>query len=241
MSLLSQSRQIFNENFCQNLDVNVRTHLFKVYTCMTLTCAAATAGSLVHLTGLWEAGLLSILLQLIATVALVLTPNRKSNVEYRFGLLMIVGALAGHLLGLLIEQAMIVNPAFVLTALLGTTLSFTWLSLAALLAERGSHLILGGILSSALTILVLVGLANLFFQSWLLHKWSLYAGLAVMCGFVLFDTQLIVEDVRQGSDDYVSHALRLFFSIVDIFRFLMAIMISTERNNQRRRRDSENE
>ncbi|XP_058447725.1 bax inhibitor 1-like [Malaya genurostris] len=239
MSLLSRSRQIFQEKLCQNLDAGVRSHLFKVYTCMALTCAAATAGSIVHLTGFWEAGLLSILLQLIAIVTLALIPNRSSNVHFRFGLLLIVGALSGHLLGLLIEQAMVVNPAFVITALLGTTLSFTWLSIAALSAQRGSHLVLGGILSSAMTGLIIVGLANVFFRSWLIHKWSLYAGLAVMCGFVLFDTQLIVEDIRQGSEDYVTHALKLFFCVVDIFRWLLAIMLSSGNGNRRRRPNGE--
>ena len=32
---------------------------------------------------------------------------------------------------------------------------------------------------------------------------ELYAGLVIMCGFVLYDTQLIVEKSRMGNDDYI--------------------------------------
>ena len=32
----------------------------------------------------------------------------------------------------------------------------------------------------------------------------LYLGLAVMCGFVLYDTQLIVEKRRRGEEDYIA-------------------------------------
>lgn len=31
----------------------------------------------------------------------------------------------------------------------------------------------------------------------------MYLGLVIMCGFVLFDTQLIIEKVEHGDKDYV--------------------------------------
>lgn len=231
----SISYQNFRSFLYQNLEPNLRLHLTKVYTCMALTCAAAATGSIVHLTNLWNAGFLSAFLNFAALVALLLIPKRSTNRKTRLFLLLVNGTLTGHVLGLLIEQVMVVNPAFVVTALLGTTISFGWLSLSAILARRGSHLVLGGILSSITCALIMVQVGNLFYQSWIVHKLSLYLALAVMCGLVLFDTQVVMEEFRLGNDDYVTHALKLFFNAVDIFRLLMVNLVSKSDNHQRRR------
>uniref|UniRef100_A0A8C5Q630 Uncharacterized protein n=1 Tax=Leptobrachium leishanense TaxID=445787 RepID=A0A8C5Q630_9ANUR len=74
---------------------------------------------------------------------------------------------------------------------------------SALYAQRRSFLFLGGILLSALSLLLLSSLVNIFIGSVLLFKMHMYIGLLVMCGFVLFDTQLIIEKAEHGDKDYV--------------------------------------
>ncbi|XP_062563860.1 bax inhibitor 1-like [Armigeres subalbatus] len=226
----------------QNLEPSLRRYLFKVYSCMGLTCAAAAVGSIVHLSNLWTAGFLSVFLQTASMVTLILTPKRSTNRRLRMALLLAIGALSGHTLGLLIEQVIVVNPAFVITSLLGTAVSFGWLSVSAIAARRGSHLILGGVLSSVICGLIMVAIGNLFYKSWIVHKMSLYLALTVMCGFVLFDTQLIMEDYRGGMDDYVVHAQMLFFNMTDIFRMLMEIFrIKSQTRHRSRTEDQDND
>ena len=49
----------------------------------------------------------------------------------------------------------------------------------------------------------MLSLMNLFIGSQLLFEINLYLGLAIMCAFVLYDTQLIVEKRRMGDEDYI--------------------------------------
>ena len=45
-----------------------------------------------------------------------------------------------------------------------------------------------------------------------------------MCGFVLFDTQLIIEKRRMGNKDFVQHALELFIDFIGMLRRLLIIL-----------------
>ncbi len=56
---------------------------------------------------------------------------------------------------------------------------------------------------SLLSLMFWMGIANMFLGSRLVFQLNLYAGLAVMCGFVLYDTQLIIEKCRRGDKDYI--------------------------------------
>lgn len=52
----------------------------------------------------------------------------------------------------------------------------------------------------------------------------LYLGLLIMCGFVLYDTQLIIEKRLAGDKDFVTHSIDLFIDFIGIFRRLMVIL-----------------
>ncbi|KAG8295590.1 Bax inhibitor 1 [Homalodisca vitripennis] len=127
-------------------------------------------------------------------------------------------------MGPLLEMAVAINPQIVVTALLGTSVIFACFSAAALTAERGRWLYLGGTLMSMLSAMLLLSLANLLFGSRLIFQVYLYIGLFLMCGFVLYDTQLIIEKRRQGDKDFVAHSVDLFIDFIGIFRRLIIIL-----------------
>jgi len=101
---------------------------------------------------------------------------------------------------------------------------FVSFSISALLAERGRWLYLGGTLMSMLNIMILFSLANLFLRSTLIYQAHLYLGLFVVCGFVIYDTQLIIEKHHMGSRDFIMHSLDLFIDFVGVFRHLLVIL-----------------
>jgi FtsH-binding integral membrane protein len=69
---------------------------------------------------------------------------------------------------------------------------------------------------------------------------ELYLGLLVFSGYVLFDTQLIVERAAAGDMDHVRHALDLFVDAVAILVRVLVILLKNqekrEREQQRRKR-----
>lgn len=187
---------------------------------------AAGVGASLHLfTDIFRDGLLSTLGALIFFGLLLATPDDNGKkLQLRIGYLLGFSTLSGMGMGPLLEHVIRVDPSIIITALIGTSLVFVSFSVCALLAERGKWLYLGGTLMTLLSALMILTFANLFFGSTLLWQAHLYLGLAAMCGFVLYDTQLIVEKRRMGSKDFVTHSLDLFVDFIGIFRRLAIIL-----------------
>lgn len=204
----------------------MRQHLKNVYACLTMSTMAAAVGAAVHLfTDILQAGLLSAIGALVCFGLLLATPDDDGKkLQLRIGYLLGFAGLSGVGMGPLLEHVILVDPSIIVTALVGTSLVFISFSVCAMLAERGKYLYLGGTLMTALSTLMILSMANLLFGSTLLYQAHLYIGLLAMCGFVLYDTQLIIEKRRMGSKDFVTHSLDLFVDFIGIFRRLVIIL-----------------
>lgn len=204
----------------------MRQHLTNVYACLAMSTMAAAVGSAIHLfTNILQAGFLSGIGALVFFGLLMATPDDNGKtLKLRMGYLLGFTTLTGVGMGPLLEHVIAVNPSIIVTALVGTAVVFVSFSLCSIFAERGKWLYLGGTLMTLLTSLMVLSLANLFFGSSLVFQAQLYLGLFAMCGFVLYDTQLIIEKRRMGSKDFVSHSLDLFVDFIGIFRRLLIIL-----------------
>ncbi|KAM3963062.1 bax Inhibitor-1 [Aphomia sociella] len=229
--------QTFINSFQNRLEPPVRQHLKNVYGTLTMTCGAASAGVFVDMYTRFQAGFLSAIIGAGLMLMLIATPDNGKNTSLRLGYLLGFGLTSGMSLGPLLDYVSVVDPSIIVTALLGTTIVFVCFSVAAMLAERGSWLFLGGTLMTLFTSMSLMTLVNLFMQSHFLYQAHLYLGLMLMCGFVLFDTQLIIEKRRMGNKDFVQHALELFIDFIGVFRRLLIILTQKEEQNRRRKRD----
>uniref|UniRef100_A0A8C7JXK1 Transmembrane BAX inhibitor motif containing 6 n=1 Tax=Oncorhynchus kisutch TaxID=8019 RepID=A0A8C7JXK1_ONCKI len=209
---------------------STQLHLKNVYSSLAVCMFVAAAGSYVHVvTRLFQGGLLTLLGSLGMVVWLSMTPHNPETEKKRLAILAGFAFFTGVGLGPAMDFVIIINPSIIVTAFLGTSIIFVCFTLSALYAKRRSFLFLGGTLMSGLSVLFLVSVVNMFFGSAILFKAHMYLGLVIMCGFVLFDTQLIIEKAENGDKDYIWHCVDLFLDFVTIFRKLMILLAMNEK------------
>lgn len=235
---MTPSVQTFLNSFSNRLEAPVRQHLINVYACLAMSTMAAAVGASLHIfTNIIQAGFMSAIGALVFFGLLMSTSdNGGKDMQWRIGYLLGFTSLTGVGMGPLLEHVIDIDPRIIVTALIGTSLVFVCFSISALLAERGKWLYLGGPLMTCMSTLVILSFANLFFGSYLVFQAQLYLGLLAMCGFVLYDTQIIVEKFRMGNRDFVSHSLDLFIDFIGIFRRLLIILTQKEQESQKKRK-----
>ncbi|KAG7237891.1 hypothetical protein INR49_031684 [Caranx melampygus] len=207
---------------------STRVHLKNVYSSLAVCMFVAAAGSYVHV-----GGVLSVLGSLGMMFWLAMTPHNSETERKRLAILAGFAFLTGVGLGPTLDFVIAVNPSIIVTAFMGTSVIFICFTLSALYATRRSYLFLGGTLMSGLSLLFLLSVVNMFFGSLMLFKAHMYLGLIIMCGFVLFDTQLIIEKAENGDKDYVWHCVDLFLDFITIFRKLMVILALNDKDKKK--------
>jgi len=213
---------------------DVKQHLLHVYVTLGSALVCAAAGSLVHI--MYNiGGLLTLFGTLGLIIALHMTPPSKSNELKRLGFLMGIGFLQGCTIGPLVNYALETDYNLISTAFLGTVAVFACFSGSAYFAERRSLLFLGGLLGSGLSLMIFLSFINLFFWSTGLYTIHLYLGLLIFCGFVMFDTQMIIEKASLGDRDYIAHSLELFVDFVAIFVRLLIILLRNKKSNNNKK------
>lgn len=220
------------------LDPVVQKHLRRVYTSLLSACTAAATGAAVQMALGWDSSILTTILLLGSMLYFSTLPSHSPR---RQPLFIFCAFMQGWTLGPLLRLAGLLAPAAPLLALVGATAVFGALSISAIFARRRSYLFLGGFCSSALTLLSLFSIATFFFRgSWAVDTYlsmQIYGGLLVFAGYVLYDTQFIIEKAHAGERDHLKHALMLFVDLVAIFvRILIIIIRNSERKEREERR-----
>jgi len=213
-----------------NLSPEIKEHLTNVYSLLAATILASAAGGIFYLKTMIGGGL-TFLAGFLMILWLSITP--KQEIQKRVGILLGFGFIQGLSIGPLLLHVLDIDPQIVTSAFLGTVCIFGCFSATAYYAERRSYLFLGGFLSSALTTMVILGFLNIFFSSLFMFNILLYGGLIVFSGFVIFDTQLIIEKAAMGNKDFVTDSLELFLDFINIFVRLL-ILLSKDKKKERR-------
>ncbi|NXY77716.1 BI1 inhibitor, partial [Glareola pratincola] len=187
-----------------HISASTQEHLKRVYATFAICMFMAAAGAYISVvTHLFQFGLLTCLGALWLMFWLSATPHSRETEHERLGMLVSFAFLMGINLGPLLKICISINPSIIPVAFLGTAAIFACFSLSALYARRRSFLYLGGLLFSGLTLMLYSSVVNAFMGSTSLFTANLCVGLMITCGFVLFDTQLIIEKAESGDKDYI--------------------------------------
>uniref|UniRef100_A0A0G4FJP7 Bax inhibitor-1 n=1 Tax=Chromera velia CCMP2878 TaxID=1169474 RepID=A0A0G4FJP7_9ALVE len=224
------------------LEPRIQKHLAKVYTFLT-------AGILVTSFGVWtQINVFSIppFLSLIATIGTMWSVMSRTSTDpkevvkpYRLGMALLFFFFKGAAMGNYIDVVTRFHPGILPTAFFSTLAVFLSFSAAALLAKRREYMFLGGLLGTALSMMSLFSLANMFFWSRGLNDALLYVGVFVFAGYIIFDTQVIVEQSANGQVDFVRQAIQLYVNLVALFIRILAILAKNQQkrsSNDKRRR-----
>jgi len=229
-----------------DLSKPVKEHLIKVYSTLATLCLTTAVGAYVHIAKLFlfGGGVLSSLIGLVSMFGVMVLPDTPENRKIRYGLLFNFAFMEGLSIGPIIDYALKLHSSgtLIINASILTTIIFGAFTLSALLSSRRMWIYLGGILFSAVSILFWISLLNSFFGLRALFSVELYLGLLVFCGYVIYDTQLIVyRATHLGSRDVVMHTLGLFIDLVGVFiRILIILMRNSEEKRRRKRGGNRN-
>jgi len=230
---VGQFDDIENAKNVSSVASEVKKHLVNVYTSLVITTLCSCLGVTFFIYTFFPP-IISMIAAIAMLVYLVFRPEvtdtkPDTSASLRMAALMGYGFFQGATIGGLVLLALMIDPRVVLTAFLGTVTVFGCLTASALLAKRKAYLFLGGFLSSAISTLFLLSILNIFLRLEFLDMFGIYASLFVFCGYVLYDTQLIIEKVNLGSRDYIKHSAELFTDLIGIFVRILILLMKKER------------
>merc|ERR1712146_399940 len=113
----------------------------------------------------------------------------------------------GVLAGPLIHQYAELKPELLIQAVAYTGVAFSSFSAMALFSKRRSYLFLGSVISSIGLALFFYSIFGLFFGGARLSLGYIVVTLVMTCMWIIFDTQIIVEQAERGHTDVPNHAL----------------------------------
>lgn len=219
-----------------SLSPSIQSHLSKVYLTLSAALIVASLGAYAHF--LWGlGGAVSSVVSIGGVLWINATPATKANESLRLRLLLVVSFSHGCSVGPLVAAAAGINASLIAVALSATSAVFLSFSLAALVAPRREFLFLGGLLSAGLSATLAMHVAAwLMGPSIIAFYVELYFGLLLFCGYIIFDTQIIVERAARGSRDYVVDALELMMDFVAVFVRILVILMRSKRDEEQQER-----
>lgn len=185
---------------------------------MTLAFSAVTAG-IAMAAGIGHG--IGLVLSIIGLVLIFVVHKKADSASGIFWVFAFTGVMGASIGPLLSHYAAIPGgPALIMQALGSTALVFFGLSAYAL-TSRKDFSFMGNFLFIGLIVVLLAGLANIFFQIPALHLTVNAAIVLIMSGLILFDTSRIING---GETNYIRATVGLYLNIFNLFISLLQLL-----------------
>lgn len=228
---------LVSQSFSSKFPPYVTSHLTQVYWTLLVSVLFASFGVCLHLYTLIGYTVVPQILVFLLLLLNVFYSRRQHPQNTRKFLLYSLCTAVGCELGPLVGVAFNADPNILLSAVTSTGVVFLCFTGAAVVGERKSYLFLGGFLSSILSLLVWLSLLSFLLPLKMEEYVQLYVGLLVFVGYVLYDTQVLIEKSYHGDTDVVTDAMLLFFDLIAIFvRILIVLMKNFYKKEEEGRR-----
>jgi modulator of FtsH protease len=185
---------------------------------MTLAFSAVTAGISMAMNFGFGMGLVFTLVAFGLIFVVQKKADSASGIFWVFALTGCLGASIGPMLNRFAATAN--GPELIMQALGLTAVVFFSLSAYAL-SSRKDFSFMGNFLFVGLIVVIVAGLANMFFQIPALHLAINAAVVMIMSGLILFDTSRIVNG---GETNYIRATVGLYLNIFNLFTSLLQLL-----------------
>ena len=185
---------------------------------MTLTGSAVAAGISMALELSAMAGIGLSLLAFALVFVVMKTADKASGIAWVFVFTAVMGASIGPMLNRF--AAMPNGSELIMQAFGATALIFFSLS-AYTLTSKKDFSFMGNFLFVGLVLVIIAGIANLFFQVPALHLAINAVVVLIMSGLILFDTSRIING---GETNYIRATVGLYLNIFNLFTSLLQLL-----------------
>jgi modulator of FtsH protease len=177
----------------------------------TVTAVISMAMNLSHMVAL---------VMMLGAFGVMFVVNKKAEQSSGVFWLFAFTGLMGASLGPMLNYYAAIDPSLIMQALGGTALIFFALSGYALTSKKDFSF-MGGFLMVGLLVVIIAGIANLFFQVPAVSLALSAAIIMIMSGLILFDTGRIING---GERNYIRATLSLYLSVYNIFTSLLHLL-----------------
>ena len=185
---------------------------------MTLTGSAVAAGISMALELSAMAGIGLSLLAFALVFVVMKTADKASGIAWVFVFTAVMGASIGPMLNRF--AAMPNGSELIMQAFGATALIFFSLS-AYTLTSKKDFSFMGNFLFVGLVLVIIAGIANMFFQVPALHLAINAVVVLIMSGLILFDTSRIING---GETNYIRATVGLYLNIFNLFTSLLQLL-----------------
>ena len=222
-------------------DVSEKTqsHLKKVYMNLMACSGVCALGMYLNAFTVLSGFMWSVGIMLAMGYAMYKVMNVMEDENNRMGWLWALAFGMGYLVGPVMHQLAEFEPMILISAIGYTAIMFGSFSAVALFSKRRSYLFFGGIISTTLSCLFWYQTLSWMFGYRMGGEFGLIylmTGLFVACMYVIYDTQMIIEDAERGNKDVPTHTMKLFMDMFDLFIKIVQILIKLNEDKDRKKR-----